>query len=90
MPRTQAGVASANTTTSRRIGSALGVAVTGAALPATDYAATTFDHASRPAWWITTGCGVTVAAPAALTRYHAHRSTPPGTAPTRPRATESP
>ncbi|MEK2474238.1 MFS transporter [Streptomyces noursei] len=81
MPRAQAGVASAVTTTSRQIGSALGVAVTGATLPATGYTATTFDHASRPAWWIITGCGLTIAALATLTRHHTHRSTPPSTAP---------
>ncbi|WP_205519409.1 MFS transporter [Streptomyces olivoreticuli] len=70
MPRTQAGVASAITTTSRQIGSALGVAAIGATLPAAGYATTTFDHASRPGWWIITGCGITIAALATLTRHH--------------------
>ncbi|MEV0784192.1 MFS transporter [Streptomyces sp. NPDC050423] len=66
MPRSQAGVAAAVASTSRQIGQTLGVAVIGAVLaagvagagssggigPAGDFVA-----ASRPAWWIITGCG---------------------------------
>jgi MFS family permease len=59
------------TTTGRQIGSALGVAVIGATLPAT----TTFDHASRPVWWVITGCGITLAALAPLTRHRTRQST---------------
>ncbi|WP_406449891.1 MFS transporter [Streptomyces sp. NBC_00876] len=69
MPRAQAGVAAAVASTSRQIGQTLGVAVIGAVLaagvagagssygsgPAGDFVA-----ASRPAWWIITGCGVCV------------------------------
>ncbi|MFG2404157.1 MFS transporter [Streptomyces brevispora] len=69
MPRSQAGVAAAIASTSRQIGQTLGVAVIGAVLaagmvgagssagigPADDFVA-----ASKPAWWIITGCGVCV------------------------------
>ncbi|WP_405581190.1 MFS transporter [Streptomyces sp. NBC_01190] len=51
MPRAQAGVAAAVASTSRQIGQSLGVAVVGAALAAGLHDA---------AWWIITGCGVSV------------------------------
>ncbi|MCX5140139.1 MULTISPECIES: MFS transporter [unclassified Streptomyces] len=69
MPRSQAGVAAAVASTSRQIGQTLGVAVIGAVLAAgvagagTSYGggpASDFVSASRPAWWIITGCGVCV------------------------------
>ncbi|MER6736013.1 MFS transporter [Streptomyces puniciscabiei] len=48
LPRTQAGVAAALAATSRQVGAALGIAVTGAAIAA----------GARPAaWWIIAGCG---------------------------------
>ncbi|WP_411142984.1 MFS transporter [Streptomyces sp. x-80] len=72
------------TTTGRQIGSALGVAVIGATLPATSYATTTFDHASRPAWWIITGCGITLAALAPSPGTAPARAPPPGAAPRKP------
>ncbi|MFJ6697657.1 MFS transporter [Streptomyces sp. NPDC091272] len=63
MPRAQAGVAAAVASTSRQIGSTLGVAVIGAVLAAgvsgTSYAAG-FVTASVPAWWIIAGCGLAV------------------------------
>ncbi|GHH87017.1 MFS transporter [Streptomyces sulfonofaciens] len=63
MPRAQAGVAAAVASTSRQIGSTLGVAVIGAVLASgvgtASYRAG-FVAASRPAWWILTGCGVCV------------------------------
>ncbi|MFJ6566374.1 MFS transporter [Streptomyces sp. NPDC091292] len=63
MPRDQAGVASAVASTSRQIGSTLGVAVIGAVLAsgvtATSYR-TDFVAASRPAYWILTVCGLLV------------------------------
>ncbi|MEV0096646.1 MFS transporter [Streptomyces sp. NPDC050738] len=63
MPRTQAGVASAVASTSRQFGQTLGVAVIGAVLAsgvgASSYA-DGFVDASRPAWWIITGCGLAV------------------------------
>ncbi|NGN65197.1 MFS transporter [Streptomyces sp. A7024] len=70
MPRAQAGVAAAVASTSRQVGTALGVAVLGAVLahgwtgkgsPA-DFAA-----AASPAWWIITGCGVAILLVGALT-----------------------
>lgn len=70
MPRTQAGVASAVASTSRQFGQTLGVAVIGAVLAsgvsASSYA-DSFVGASRPAWWIITGCGVAVLAIGLLT-----------------------
>lgn len=69
MPRSQAGVAAAVASTSRQIGQTLGVAVMGAVLAAgmtgagSSYgggSAGDFVAASRPVWWIITGCGVCV------------------------------
>ncbi|WNO74670.1 MFS transporter [Streptomyces sp. AM8-1-1] len=70
MPRAQAGVAAAVASTSRQIGQTLGVAVIGAVLAAgvsTATYATDFVPASRPAWWILTGCGVCVLVVGVLT-----------------------
>jgi hypothetical protein len=62
MPRSQAGVAAGITSTSRQIGSSLGVAVIGSATISAlhgpfrqDFAA-----ASHAGWWILTACGVGV------------------------------
>ncbi|NBM17098.1 MFS transporter, partial [Streptomyces sp. GC420] len=70
MPRAQAGVASAIASTSRQIGGSLGVAVIGAVLAAglgsASYAQG-FTDASRPAWWIISGCGLAVLLVGALT-----------------------
>ncbi|MCD9141131.1 MFS transporter [Streptomyces albireticuli] len=67
MPRARAGVASAISTASCRVGVSVGVAVMGAVLsaglgrtPGTGDAAV-FADATRPAWWIVTGCGAVVA-----------------------------
>jgi EmrB/QacA subfamily drug resistance transporter len=49
MPRAQAGVAAAVASTSRHVGSCLGVAICGAVSGG--------GHASGSAWWITAGCG---------------------------------
>lgn len=64
MPRAQAGVAAAVASTSRQTGQTLGVAVIGAVLAGglsggSGYAAA-FPDAARPAWWIITGCGLSV------------------------------
>ncbi|MER8043099.1 MFS transporter [Streptomyces sp. NPDC094032] len=76
MPRAQAGVAAAVASTSRQIGQTLGVAVAGAVLSAGLAAAahTTasagldgFVAASKPAYWIITGCGLCVLVAGALT-----------------------
>lgn len=75
MPRSQAGVAAAVASTSRQIGQTLGVAVIGAVLAAGASGAASpdgigpagdFVAASRPAWWIITGCGVCVLVVGAL------------------------
>jgi EmrB/QacA subfamily drug resistance transporter len=64
MPASQAGVASAVASTSRQVGSTLGVAIVGAA--AGGGAATAlgknFAQATHPGWWIITGLGVVVLA----------------------------
>ncbi|WP_327297700.1 MULTISPECIES: MFS transporter [unclassified Streptomyces] len=70
MPRAQAGVAAAVASTSRQIGSTLGVAVIGAVLASGVNGATHtggFAGASRTAWWIITACGVAVLAFGLLT-----------------------
>ncbi|MEV0779494.1 MFS transporter [Streptomyces sp. NPDC050433] len=75
MPLAQSGVAAAVASTSRQIGQTLGVAVIGAVL-ATGAASAThrggideaaFADASRPAWWIITGLGLSVLVVGALT-----------------------
>jgi EmrB/QacA subfamily drug resistance transporter len=62
MPASQAGLASGIASASRQMGQALGVAVTGALLNANLHGPvrTEFVHASRPAWFVLTGCGFTV------------------------------
>lgn len=64
MPRDQAGVAAAVASTSRQVGSSLGVAVLGTVVTShlDGPLATAFAPASRPAWWIMAGCGVVVLA----------------------------
>ncbi|MFF2650492.1 MFS transporter [Streptomyces sp. NPDC058045] len=83
MPRAQAGVAAAVASTSRQIGTTLGVAVIGAVLasgvdPA--HYATGFAAASRPAWWILTGCGLAVLLLGAVTSGRWARATAARTA----------
>ncbi|MGP3926948.1 MFS transporter [Streptomyces sp. 8N616] len=63
MPRSQAGVAAAVASTSRQVGQTLGVAVIGAVLAAGVRGAADvegFTAASRPAWWIIAGCGLSI------------------------------
>ncbi|MYY01360.1 MULTISPECIES: MFS transporter [unclassified Streptomyces] len=95
MPRSQAGVAAAVASTSRQIGQTLGVAVIGAALAAgmsgggsSAGATDGFVAASRPGWWIVTGCGLCVLLVGALSsgrwardtaRRTAERLAEPGT-----------
>ncbi|MFJ4875424.1 MFS transporter [Streptomyces sp. NPDC088745] len=70
MPRAQAGVAAAIASTSRQVGSTLGVAVIGAVIAAgisgTSYA-DGFVEAAVPAWWVIAGCGLAVLLVGALT-----------------------
>jgi EmrB/QacA subfamily drug resistance transporter len=62
MPRSQAGVAAAIASTSRQIGTTLGVAVVGAvvSIGAGAGIGSEFAAASQPAWWIVVGCGAAV------------------------------
>ncbi|MEV5509438.1 DHA2 family efflux MFS transporter permease subunit [Streptomyces orinoci] len=58
MPRDRAGVAAAVASTSRQVGTSMGVAVIGAAVAA---------GATVTAWWIITGCGLAVLALGTIT-----------------------
>jgi EmrB/QacA subfamily drug resistance transporter len=62
MPRTQAGVAAGVASTSRQVGSSLGVAVIGSATISALHGAFRlhFADASHAGWWIVVGCGVGV------------------------------
>ena len=64
MPRAQAGVSAAITTTGRQIGNSLGVAVLGAIVISRTRGPVPggFTTASHLGWWILTGCGVLIAA----------------------------
>ncbi|WP_316762068.1 DHA2 family efflux MFS transporter permease subunit [Streptomyces herbicida] len=67
LPRAQAGVAAAIAATSRQVGAALGIAVSGAVIAA----------GARPAvWWITVGCGLAILVLGILTSgpWAAHRA----------------
>jgi len=70
MPVTQAGVAAAVASTSRQIGSALGVAILGSVAAhgaAGQVGGATIDPTSAPAWWIMVGCGAAVGVLGVLT-----------------------
>jgi EmrB/QacA subfamily drug resistance transporter len=69
MPRAQAGVSAAVTTTGRQIGNSLGVAVLGSIVTAHTHSEVRngFTDASHPAWWILSGCGALIAALGILT-----------------------
>ncbi len=56
MPRAQAGVAAAVATTSRQVGSSLGVAVFGSILASGG----SFTSASHICWWLVVGCAVVI------------------------------
>ncbi|MEU4720516.1 MFS transporter [Nonomuraea dietziae] len=56
MPREQAGVAAGITSTSRQVGTSLGVAVIGSVIASTGHP----EAAGDPAWWIIAGCGAAV------------------------------
>ena len=62
MPRAQAGVAAGIASTSRQIGSTLGVAVTGSLVSASLQKGNHLDFAvaSRAGWWVLAGCGAVV------------------------------
>ena len=56
MPRTQAGVAAAVASTSRQVGSSLGVAIFGSILASGG----TFTHASHVCWYVALGCAILI------------------------------
>jgi hypothetical protein len=63
MPRAQAGVAAGIASTSRQLGSALGVAVAGSAALSALHGSLPlgFAEASHVGWWIIAGCGAATA-----------------------------
>jgi EmrB/QacA subfamily drug resistance transporter len=69
MPRAQAGVAAAVASTSRQVGSTLGVAVMGSAVVSalSGPIKTGFAQASHVGWWLTAGCGLLVLAVSLIT-----------------------
>jgi EmrB/QacA subfamily drug resistance transporter len=77
LPREQAGVAAAFASTSRQIGSTLGVAVIGSAVTARVIGnfRTGFPAASHVGWWILTGCALAVLILGLLTTGRWARST---------------
>ncbi len=60
MPLAQAGVAAAIASTSRQVGAALGIAVSGTIVNAARAHYTDFAQATHPIWWIMVACGVSV------------------------------
>ncbi|MBO0822205.1 MAG: MFS transporter, partial [Nocardiopsaceae bacterium] len=62
MPRSQAGVASGIASTSRQIGTSLGVAIMGSVLADNLHGPlrSGFATATRPGWWIVVACGAVV------------------------------
>ena len=76
MPRSQAGVASGIASTSRQVGSSLGVAVMGSVLAANLHGPlrTGFTAATEPGWWIVVAAGVVVLALALWTTGRAGRA----------------
>ncbi|WP_306207963.1 MFS transporter [Actinoplanes sp. RD1] len=77
MPRSRAGVAAAITSTSRQTGSAIGVAVIGAAVVSglDGSTAAGFARASHTGWWIMFGCGLAVLTLALVTTSARARET---------------
>jgi EmrB/QacA subfamily drug resistance transporter len=63
MPRAQAGVAAAVASTSRQVGSSLGVAIFGSILASGG----AFTHASHLCWWLVVGCALVIGALGILT-----------------------
>ena len=76
MPRSQAGVASGIASTSRQVGSTLGVAIMGSVLAANLHGSirTGFAAATVPGWWLVAASGVIVLALAVWTTGRAGRA----------------
>jgi len=60
MPLSQAGVAAAIASTSRQVGAALGVAVSGTVVAMSHARGTDFTTATHTIWWVMTACAVAV------------------------------
>ena len=60
MPLSQAGVAAAIASTSRQVGAAIGVAVSGMVVAISRARGTDFTTATNSIWWVMTACGGTV------------------------------
>ncbi len=60
MPLAQAGVAGATASTSRQVGTALGVALAGAIVSTSRARGMSFTQATHPIWWMMTACSVIV------------------------------
>jgi EmrB/QacA subfamily drug resistance transporter len=60
MPLSQAGVAAATASTSRQVGAALGVAVSGTVVAGSYARGMDFTKATHAIWWVMTACGVVV------------------------------
>jgi hypothetical protein len=82
MPRARAGTAAGIASTSRQVGSSLGVAVVGSILTANLHGsfATGFASATRPAWWLVAVMGAVVLALALATTGRAGRASAARTA----------
>ncbi len=82
MPRSQAGVAAGLASTSRQVGSALGVAVAGSSVLSALHGSLRlgFVDASHVGWWIIAGCGVAILLVGLVTSGRWARSTAERTA----------
>jgi hypothetical protein len=60
MPLSQTGVAAATASTSRQLGAALGVAVSGTVVAASYARGMDFTKATHAIWWVMTACGAVV------------------------------
>jgi MFS family permease len=82
MPISQAGVAAAIASTSRQVGSALGVAIVGSAVTSALHGPIQlgFATASHAGWWIVAGCGAAVLGLGLLTTGRWARATADRTA----------
>lgn len=60
MPLSQAGVAAAIASTSRQVGAAIGVAVSGTMVAVSRAKGTDFTTATHSIWWVMTACGASV------------------------------
>jgi len=83
MPRQQAGVAAGVASTSRQVGTALGVAVMGSVLNGNLHGSmrTGFVAASQPGWWIVAACGAIILILGIITTSRWARRTAARTAP---------